>query len=83
MTPAAQLRALIRNADGIIDALPAPGDYSDERGALMERLGDAIRRLQLRRIPLTAGCSGHPETLAGYLVTTSAGQPASISSPKS
>jgi hypothetical protein len=88
------LRALIRNdealvehlaaqlegADGIVDALPTPDGYSDERAALLERLGDVIRRLQLRRARLQAltsptATASHEESLAGSLVTPTAALP--------
>jgi hypothetical protein len=90
--PAWVLRALIRNdealvehyaeqlegADGIVETLPFPGDYSDERAALIERLGDTIRRLQLRRASLNAGPAATTVSKPAALVTLSAAGPAPL-----
>lgn len=44
--------AQLEDESGIIDALPTPTGYPPEREALLEKLGDALRRLQLRRAEL-------------------------------
>jgi hypothetical protein len=84
------LRALIRNDEALVDHLaPQAAEKAfggEEEFAAAREIAARITvvglRLQDRRAQLhtlTAGCTAHPETLAGSLVTRSAAQPASIS----
>lgn len=71
--PAAQLpawavRALVRNDEALVEHLAgvlqdedAPGTEAARAGR-MERLGDTIRRLQLRRASINAGNTLNPTT---------------------